>query len=114
MNKELEALENHKLVLKALGHKNCEEWENLKDIEQALKELEQLRKLKLLSYPSENDEEYRQRIIKKLMALEIIKEKLVDIGWLIRSENCSKYNLGVGNSQVLKRTEYDLVKEVLE
>ena len=52
-------------------------------------------------------------IEKELKALEIIKEKRVDIGWLIRSENCSKYNLGVGSSQALKKQEYDLLKEVL-
>ncbi|MBO7715215.1 MAG: hypothetical protein J6S85_16725 [Methanobrevibacter sp.] len=40
MSKGLEALENHKLVLKALGYKNCEEWENLKDIEKELEALE--------------------------------------------------------------------------
>ena len=52
-------------------------------------------------------------IEKELKALEIIKEKRVDIGWLIRSENCSKYNLGVGESQALKKEEYDLLKEIL-
>ena len=52
-------------------------------------------------------------IEKELKALEIIKEKRVDIGWLIRSKNCSKYNLGVGESQALKKEEYDLLKEVL-
>ena len=52
-------------------------------------------------------------IDKELKTLEIIKEKRVDIGWLIRSENYSKYNLGVGSSQALKKQEYDLLKEVL-
>ena len=55
----------------------------------------------------------KEIIRKELKALEIIKEKRVDIGWLIRSENCSKYNLGVGESQALKKQEYDLLKEVL-
>ena len=55
-----------------------------------------------------------QIIEKELLALEIIKEKRVDIGWLIRSENCSKYNLGVGSSQALKKEEYNLLKEVLK
>ena len=50
---------------------------------------------------------------KEHKVLEIIKEKRVDIGWLIRSKNCSKYNLGVGESQALKKEEYDLLKEVL-
>ena len=52
-------------------------------------------------------------IEKELKALEIIKTKYVDIGWLIRSQNYSKYNLGVGSSQALKKEEYDLLKEVL-
>ena len=50
---------------------------------------------------------------KKLKALEIIKTKNVDINWLIRSKNYSKYNLGVGESQKLKKREYDLLKEIL-
>ena len=50
---------------------------------------------------------------REIKALEIIKEKRVDIGWLIRSQNYSKYNLGVGSSQALKKNEYDLLKEVL-
>ena len=55
----------------------------------------------------------KEIIRKELKALEIIKEKRVDIGWLIRSEKYSKYNLGVGSSQALKKQEYDLLKEVL-
>ena len=58
--------------------------------------------------------ELKLLIEKELKALEIIKEKRVDIGWLIRSENCSKYNLGVGSSQALKKEEYNLLKEVLK
>jgi hypothetical protein len=50
---------------------------------------------------------------KSLKALKIIKEKMVDIGWIIRSENHSKYNLGVGKNQSLKKGQYDLLKEVL-
>lgn len=50
---------------------------------------------------------------RKLKALKIIKEKCVDVGWLIRSKNYSKYNLGVGSKQALKKSEYDLLKEVL-
>ena len=58
--------------------------------------------------------ELKLLIEKELKALEIIKEKRVDIGWLIRSKNCSKYNLGVGSSQALKKEEYNLLKEVLK
>lgn len=45
-------------------------------------------------------------------ALEIIKEKRIDIGWLITSLNCSRYNLGVGKSQALKKKEYDFLKNI--
>ena len=52
-------------------------------------------------------------IEKSLKAIEIIKEKGVNIGWLIISKNCSQYNLGVGKSQSLKKKEYNFLKEVL-
>ena len=68
-----------------------------------------------LDYVCSNKHEEDYELIEtELKALEIIKEKRVDIGWLIRSENCSKYNLGVGTQQALKKTEYDLLKEVLK
>ena len=67
---------------------------------------------KLLGSKGISNEEF-DTIEKELKALEIIKEKRVDIGWLIRSANCSKYNLGVGTTQHIKTTEYDLLKEVL-
>ena len=75
------------------------------------KGLEALQRIKNRLYPLEIEE--TNIIEKELKALEIIKEKRVDIGWLIRSKNCSKYNLGVGESQALKKEEYDLLKEVL-
>ena len=53
-------------------------------------------------------------IEKELKALEIIKEKRVDIGWVIKSANYSRYNLGVGERQALKKEEYELLKEVLQ
>ena len=61
---------------------------------------------------NENLQEY-EIVRKNLTALEIIKEKRVDIGWLSVSLNCSRYNLGVGKSQALKKKEYDLLKEIL-
>ena len=70
-----------------------------------LEELELIKELNVCKSTS--------NIEKELKALEIIKEKIVDIGWLIRSENYSKYNLGVSESQALKKAEYDLLKEVL-
>ena len=50
---------------------------------------------------------------KKLKALEIIKEKYVNIFWITRSHNVLEYNLVVGESQRLKKKEYDLLNEVL-
>ena len=51
---------------------------------------------------------------KELKALDIIDKRNVNIGWLKLSDNCAKYNLGVGTNQRLKRTEYLLIKEVLK
>lgn len=59
------------------------------------------------------EEQDLELLLKKSNALEIINEKWVDIRWLKESENCSKYNLGVGTTQHLKRTEYLLLKEIL-
>ena len=79
------------------------------------KGLEALVSLELNACQTSDQKEWAYNIIKKeLQALEIIKEKRVDIGWLIISKNCSKYNLGVGSRQALKHTEYDLLKEVLK
>ena len=91
MNKELEALErlkNHTISYVGSDYKVSTDSRE-----------EQIKDLELIE--------------KSLKALEIIKEKRVDIGWLIRSENCSKYNLGVGESQALKKKQYDLLKEIL-
>ena len=78
-----------------------------------LKALKDLVDTMSFAFIETNSMKYVKIIEKELKALEIIKEKRVDIGWLIRSENCSKYNLGVGESQALKKQEYNLLKEVL-
>ena len=83
-----------------------------KDLE-ALERLYCAGRLDLSYVQSDKHKQDYELIEKDIKALEIIKEKLVDIGWLIRSENYSKYNLGVGSSQALKRNEYNLLKEVL-
>lgn len=59
------------------------------------------------------EEQDLELLLKKSNALDIINEKWVDIRWLKESENCSKYNLGVGTTQHLKRNEYLLLKEIL-
>jgi len=50
-----------------------------------------------------------------LKALEIIKEKDPDVGWLKRASNLYHYNMGMGIKSygVLTQEEYDLLKEVL-
>ena len=111
MSKELEALE----FIKTLPHANggivgiyTNKWDI---IEQGLKELEQLRKLKLLPYPKENDEEYRQGIIKKLMALEILKAFDFEIEDYTEYEHgCIKVKC---NRIIIDDEEIDLLKEVL-
>ena len=75
---------------------------------QAFKKLEEIENL-LLKYRIDSNKDLE----KILKAFNILVKKRVDIGWLIRSENCSKYNLGVGGQQALKKQEYDLLKEVL-
>ena len=88
MSKEgLEALKEHKLVLKQLGHNYCDNWGNLIVIE------------------------------KELKALEIIREKYVDVAVLKNTENVEQYNntilLFFKCSKELTKEEYDLLKEVL-
>lgn len=84
-------------------------------IEKELKEYEQLKQLKLLPYPQENGEEYRQCVIKRLMALEIIKEKPQATLWII--QHCDKemeYEdmISIFKEDVTKE-QFDLLKEVL-
>lgn len=52
---------------------------------------------------------------KHLKALEIIKEKRVDVGWLISCENIKQYNgvIGTATHRLLTQEEYELLKEVL-
>lgn len=83
-----------------------------------LEATKRIKQISDLNYSSNLEHEYvyylTNIIESELKALEIIKTKYVDIGWLIKSKNCSKYNLGIGESQALKKTEYDLLKEVLK
>ena len=50
-------------------------------------------------------------IEKELKALEIIKKKRVDVGFLDR--DLSSYNVGLPRKHILTQEEYDLLKEVL-
>lgn len=42
--------------------------------------------------------------------LKLIVAKAVDVSWLLRSANVSKYNLGIGYNQHLKQNEYKAIK----
>ena len=52
---------------------------------------------------------------KKLKALENIKEKDVDVGWLKRAKDLHAYNngMGIGSYSALTKEAYDLLKEAL-
>ena len=62
-----------------------------------------------------NGEKTDYEIIKKsLKALEIIKEKEVNVGLLSRCANAERYNKGICYElRYLTQEEYDLLKEVL-
>ena len=121
MSKELEILEEIQNELYGqYDFKDISEYskERFNIIKQALKELEQLRKLKLLPYPKENDEEYRQGVIKKLMALEIIIDKDITPSWFIRNlkkgMSYEDYHFSnSGSPYDMAKEQFDLVKEVL-
>ena len=51
---------------------------------------------------------------KALKALKIISEKDINVFWLKKSPNVSRYNLAVGTERKLKKAEYDLLKELLK
>lgn len=52
---------------------------------------------------------------KKLKALEIIKEKMVNVGLLLRCANVERYNKGICyEPKHLTKEEFDLLKEELE
>ena len=80
-------------------------------IRQELKELEILRNLKLLPYPKKgNDKEYRQGVVKRLMALEVVKKYIK-----VEKDEYGLYWLcGAFGSVGITQEEYELLKEVLQ
>ena len=81
-------------------------------IEQELKDYEKLL-TDIFPHPMENGEEYRQLAVKKLKALEVIKEKQVDVRMFI-IYNLENYNKLQKNDYCkLTKAEDDLLKEVL-
>ena len=82
-------------------------------LETELKDYEELKKLKLLPYPKVNDEEYRRNVVKSLQALEIIKEKRVNLEYIKCCENYEQYKTICSYWNEITEEEYDLLKEVL-
>ena len=121
MNKELTPLKAHKELKSRYGkYFSLQDDERAKVIETTLKDYEELKQInidrskQLLELVSEQTENS-----KKLKALEIIKNKRVDV-WLIlhvidNSDNVEDYNAinkrPIGGN--LTQEEYDLLKEVL-
>lgn len=82
-------------------------------IETALKELEYLKEVKNMDdfYKKNNAIIDYELIGKKLKAFEIIKNKKVNVEWLLESENVEEYNESLYID--LAQEEYDLLIEVL-
>ena len=77
------------------------------------KELEALEKIVDTYYIDNMDKEI-SIIATALKALEIIKEKEVNVGLLSRCANAERYNRGMCyESRYLTQEEYDILKEVL-
>lgn len=83
--------------------------EELSIIETELKRLELFENHSIFTI---NDVINENKELKEI--LRIIKEKNVDVAWLLKSENCSKYNLGVGSKQALKKPQYNLLREAFK
>ena len=125
MNKGLEALENlcnqceFYQFEKGLRPKKCPFNKNCVHkcrIEQELKAYYKLLQ-DIFPHPKETGEEYRQLAVKRLLALEIIKEKLVDMCLLENSCTRDEYNKWISQNDLgncyLEQEEYDFLKEVL-
>ena len=85
---------------------------------EALEKIKQARYFVDFELDAKVGEDYKEEISlieTSLKVLEIIKDKKVDTVWLIRSEDCSQYNLGVGGfHKALEKKEYVLLKKVLK
>ena len=104
MSKELEALENLKQYLTG-DVRNC--WHELAIIETALKDYE---------YRLSLAKEYKDvnNVAKRLKALEIIKEKNVDVIIIRLTPSCEAYNKAKTDISLdLDEKQYNLLKEVL-
>ena len=105
MSKELEALERIRDTLHQFRPNLLENRQrDFKLVETALKRLEELEELKT---------SFDRQLEKKLKALEIIKEKKVDVFCLLFA-GLDIYNANIHPSRFITQEEYDLLKEVLE
>ena len=107
MSKELEALER---IIETFYNK---ESDDIKLVKTALKdyEMEHTLRIRLENINYELIRE-KQENDKKLKALEIIKKKDVDVGWLKRAKDLNEYNngMGINSYSALTKEEYDLLK----
>lgn len=76
------------------------------------KGLKLVEELKQYIYPESKIYKKLSIIEKELKALEILKEKLIDINWLNGCEELGDYN--DLNEPTLEQEEYNLLKEVLK
>lgn len=116
MNKELKALETIRKALE-IAYPLMYEYENempeyIRIIESALKQQENDREI-WENYLKEIKNLPPIEVQMKLKALEIIKEKEIDVACLL-FDGLEVYNENMHPSRVITQEEYDLLKEVLE
>ena len=130
MNKELEAFRELKEHIEYKGGDfYCANESRLNIIETALKDYENLKEVHFIIHNGARsmNKQHTLKVLKKLKALEIIKEKRVDVSWLmkcfgfiensINEEECEYYNNNYEayrNSKSLTQEEYNLLKEELQ
>ena len=120
MSKELTPLKALEDLINFIGsgeiadtHELCEYVAKRKDIvETALKRIPMLEK-ELCFVKTMEDLTIEAIKDKKLKALEIIKNKRVDFGYLIISDDLKDFNEGLDRKWKLAQEEYDLLKEFL-
>lgn len=116
MSKGLEAFKRATTMVGFYDYNENQYMEDLKIIETALKRLERYEQ-PLTAYLDKSEEELfeeAKRNEKKIKALEIIKKKNVDVGWLKNSETLKHYNMCIGNiHKEITQEEWDLLKEAL-
>lgn len=81
------------------------------------KGLEALERLTKIHNHNEFNECYEiiETTLKKIdKAINLIKEKNVDVYWLRKSPSLPRYNIAVGFEQKLLKKEYNLLKEIFE